>query len=105
MGRLSNDILRVRPVCNICDLDLKAEDNGNGPTVFVMFIVAPILVGLAFWLEVAVAAPYWLHMVIWPALVVDGSIALLRVFKATQTALQFHNKAGEGGLNTFDPRD
>lgn len=105
MGKLFDGLLSVRSVCEICGLDLKAEDSGDGPAVFVMFIVGPVIVGLAFWLEVALAPPYWLHMVIWPPLVVVGSIALLRPFKATLIALQFRNKAGEGGLNTFDPRD
>lgn len=103
MGRLFDGLLSVRPACDICGLDLKAEDSVDGPAVFVMFIVGPIVVGLAFWLEMAVAPPYWLHMVIWPPLVIVGSIALLR--KATLIALQFRNKAGEGGLNTFDSRD
>tara|TARA_Y100000766_G_scaffold272588_1_gene272580 strand:+ start:1125 stop:1442 length:318 start_codon:yes stop_codon:yes gene_type:complete len=105
MGRLFDSLLSVRPVCDICDLDLQAVDSGDGPAVFVMFIVGLAVVGLAFWLEVAFAPPYWLHMLIWPPLIVVGSIALLRLFKATQIALQFRNKAGEGGLNTFDPRD
>ena len=93
------------PVCDICDLDLHAEDNGDGSSVFVMFIVGPAVVSLAFWLEVAVAPPYWLHMVIWPPLVIVRSIALLSPFKATLIALQFRNKAGEVDLNTSDPRD
>ena len=93
------------PVCDICDLDLQAEDNGDGPSVFGVVIVGPAVVSLAFWLKVAVAPPYWFHLVIWPPLVVVRSIALLSPFKATLIALQFRNKGGEGDLNTSDPRD
>ena len=81
------------------------EDSGDGPAIFVMFAIGPIVVGLAVWLEFLLAPPYWLHMVIWPPLVLLGSIALLRPFKATLIALQFRNKAGDTGLNTFDSKD
>ncbi len=105
MERLFDGILNARPVCDICDLGLQAVDSADGPPVFVMFIVGLAVFGLALWLEVAVASPYWLHMLIWPPLVVVGSIALLRLFMATQIALQFRNEAGESGLNTFDSRN
>ena len=105
MERLVGSILNVRPVCDICVLDLQAVDSGDGPPVSVIFIVGLAVIGLAFWLEVAVASPYWLNMLIWPPLVVVDSIALLRLFMATQIALQFRNEAGESGLNTFDPRN
>jgi uncharacterized protein (DUF983 family) len=91
--------------CDNCDLDLEMEDSGDGPAIFVMFAIGPIVVGLAVWLEFLLAPPYWLHMVIWPPLVLLGSIALLRPFKATLIALQFRNKAHHIGLNTFDPKD
>ena len=105
MGRLFDGLLSVRPICDICDLDLQALDRGDGPAAFVMFIVGLAAVGLAFWLEVAVTPPYWFHMLIWPPLIVVGNIALLRLLLATKIALQFRNKAGEGGLKNFDPRD
>ncbi|MEL0021427.1 MAG: DUF983 domain-containing protein, partial [Rickettsiales bacterium] len=59
-------LLTVEDTCAACGLDLKAEDSGDGPAVFVIFIVGPIVVGLAFWLEMSVGPPYWLHMVLWP---------------------------------------
>jgi uncharacterized protein (DUF983 family) len=105
IGRLFRGLLTVDGNCDNCGLDLKVEDSGDGPAVFVMFAIGPIVVGLAVWLEMLFAPPYWLHMVIWPPLVLLGSIALLRPFKATLIALQFRNKAHHIGLNTFDPKD
>ncbi len=105
IGRLFRGLLTVEDTCAACGLDLKAEDSGDGPAVFVIFIVGPIVVGLAFWLEMSVGPPYWLHMVLWPPLIVGGSIALLRPFKAVLIALQFRNKSGDTGHNTFDPKD
>ena len=105
IGRLFRGLLTVDGNCDNCGLDLKVEDSGDGPAVFVMFAIGPIVVGLAVWLEMLFAPPYWLHMVIWPPLVLLGSIALLRPFKAMLIALQFRSKAGDTGLNTFDPKD
>jgi len=104
IGRLFQSLLTVDGKCKFCDLDLKAEDSGDGPAVFGIFAIGPIVVGLAIWLEMSFAPPYWLHLVIWPPFVLLGSIALLRPFKAILIALQFRNKAGDTGLNTFDPK-
>jgi uncharacterized protein (DUF983 family) len=105
IGHLFRSLLTIDGNCDNCDLDLEMEDSGDGPAIFVMFAIGPIVVGLAVWLEFLLAPPYWLHMVIWPPLVLLGSIALLRPFKATLIALQFRNKAHHIGLNTFDPKD
>ena len=105
IGYLFRGLLTIDGNCDNCDLDLEMEDSGDGPAIFVMFAIGPIVVGLAVWLEFLLAPPYWLHMVIWPPLVLLGSIALLRPFKATLIALQFRNKAGDTGLNTFDSKD
>lgn len=101
VGRLYKGLLTVNETCETCGLDLKAEDSGDGPAVFVIFIIGPIAVGLAFWFEVAVAPPYWTHMVIWPPLVVIGSILLLRPLKALLIALQYRHKASDTGKSTF----
>ena len=103
VGPLFDGLLTVTDTCSACGLDLKAEDSGDGPAVFVIFIIAPIVVGLAFWLEVVATPPYWLHLVLWPPLVILSSIFLLRPLKALLIALQFRHKAGDTGQNTFDP--
>jgi uncharacterized protein (DUF983 family) len=105
IGYLFRGLLTIDGNCDNCDLDLEMGDSGDGPAIFVMFAIGPIVVGLAVWLEFLLAPPYWLHMVIWPPLVLLGSIALLRPFKATLIALQFRSKAGDTGLNTFDSKD
>ena len=101
-GPLFAGYLTVAPVCTVCDLDLSAADSGDGPAVFVIFIIGPIVTGLALWFEVAFAPPMWLHIVIWTPVVLGGSMWLLRPFKAILVALQYRHKAGESGTRTFD---
>jgi uncharacterized protein (DUF983 family) len=105
LGALFDGFLTVVPRCSVCDLDLKAADSGDGPAVFVIFIVGPIVTGLALWVEMTFQPPYWLHMVLWGPAVLLGSFALLRPFKATLIALQYKHRAGDTGQHTFQDRD
>lgn len=86
-------LLAVKPRCPSCDLDYSKIDAGDGPAVFVILILGFIVVGLALWVELRFGPPLWLHMVLWTPLILGGSIAMLRPFKATLIALQFRHKA------------
>ncbi len=90
---LFDGLLSVKSRCSSCDLDYSRIDAGDGPAVFVILILGFIVVGLALWVELRFAPPLWLHMVLWTPLILGGSIALLRPFKATLVALQFKHKA------------
>jgi uncharacterized protein (DUF983 family) len=103
-GRLFTEFvhfLRVAKICEICGLDLRPEDSGDGPAVFVMFVTGPLVVALAIVLEVLLRPPLWLHAALWIPTVLITSIALLRPLKAVLIALQYRHRAGEGGKNTF----
>ena len=102
IGPLFDGLLTVSARCARCDLDLSAQDSGDGPAVFVIFIVGPIVVGLALWVEVTFVPPLWLHLVLWVPAIIGGSLLLLRPFKAILIALQYRHKAGEIGTRTFD---
>ncbi|MFN4283038.1 MAG: DUF983 domain-containing protein [Alphaproteobacteria bacterium] len=96
-GALFAGLLTVAPACAVCGLDLAAQDSGDGPAVFVILVLGAIVVGLALAVELTFAPPLWLHMVLWPPLVLGGAIALLRPFKATLIAFQYrHRVAGLG---------
>ena len=92
-GPLYDGLLTVRARCAACDLDLRAQDSGDGPAIFVILILGGIVVGLALLVEVKFQPPLWVHAVLWPGVIFAGAIAMLRVFKATLIALQFHHRA------------
>jgi len=92
-GKLFDGLLSVAPVCSECGLDLKKEDSGDGPAVFVIFILGALVVPLAFLVETVFRPPEWLHMVLWPPVIVAGTIGLLRPFKATLIALQHRHRS------------
>jgi uncharacterized protein (DUF983 family) len=41
-------------------------------------------------------------MVVWPPLILGGSLALLRPMKGVLIALQFHHKASDAGTVDYD---
>ena len=97
-GHVFRGFLSLRPVCEVCGLDLAFADTGDGPAFFVMSIVGIVVVALALWVEFTFEPPIWLHLVLWSALSVLLSVALVRPLKGLMVALQYHHKAEEGRL-------
>jgi uncharacterized protein (DUF983 family) len=96
-GRLFKGLLEVRPSCETCGLDLSKADSGDGPAVFIILILGAVVVLLALGLESLIAPAIWVHMALWPVVIVAGSIWMLRPAKALLIALQFRNKAEDTG--------
>lgn len=83
--------------CSVCGFDLSAADTGDGAQVFVILILGAISAILGFILH-GMNLPMWLIMVILCAVIIGGTVWMLRVIKATLVALQFHHNASEGVL-------
>ena len=73
-------------------LDLTAQDAGDGPAVFVILFLGAIVVGLAALVEINFAPPIWVHLLLWPPVIVVGAVALLRPLKAGLIALQYRHR-------------
>ena len=91
-GKLYDGVLTVAPTCTRCGLDLRAQDAGDGPAVFVVLILGGLTVGLAIIVEILFSPPLWVHAVLWPPLVIGGAILLLRPLKAALIALQYRHR-------------
>ncbi len=85
-------MLTVVPECGVCGLDLSAHDAGDGPAVFVIFLLGAVVVPLALLLESWAAPPMWLHLVIWPPVIVALAVAALRPIKAVLVAFHYKNQ-------------
>jgi len=98
-GRLFKGFLQVAERCDACDLDLSAQDSGDGPAVFIILILGFVVVGLALWVETSFEPPLWVHAVLWPPIILGGALAMLRPLKATMIALQYRHRRHtyEGG--------
>jgi uncharacterized protein (DUF983 family) len=95
-GRLFDGFLKVATRCDACGLDLSYADSGDGPAIFVIFAVAPIVMILAFLVEGLFHPAPWMHLVLWIPATLIFSLALLRPFKGVMLALQYQRQAGQG---------
>jgi uncharacterized protein (DUF983 family) len=92
-GPLFAGFLKVAPRCEVCGLDLSFADSGDGPAVFVIFAVAPIVVILAIAVEALFHLAPWMHLLLWIPTTIVLALLLLRPFKATLLALQYQRGA------------
>lgn len=93
-GALFSGFLKVAPACESCGLEFNFADSGDGPAVFVIFAVAPIVIILAFIVEAVFHPAPWMHLVLWIPTIILLSLWFLRPFKAVMIALQYHRQAG-----------
>jgi uncharacterized protein (DUF983 family) len=94
---LFEGVAQFAPRCRACGLDLSNFNVGDGPAAFLTLIIGGLIVGLALWLEVAVAPPFWVHALLWIPLTFVLVIYGLRVAKAALLASEYQSKAGEAG--------
>ncbi len=97
-GKLFEGFLALKPACEVCGLDYAKADSGDGPAVFVIFIVGFVAVALAFIARYVWYAPMGVALLLSIGFAVLSILALLRPLKATLIALQYANKAEEGRL-------
>jgi uncharacterized protein (DUF983 family) len=95
---LFRNLLEVRDRCEVCGLDLRECDTGDGAAVGVVLVLGAIVVGLAFWVEFHFSPPLWVHAMLWPAVTIPLAILMMRPAKAALVALQFRHRASEMGL-------
>ena len=94
---LFEGVAQFAPKCSSCQLDLNRFNVGDGPAGFLTLIVGGLIVGLALWLEVSLAPPFWVHAVIWTPITFAAVILGLRGAKAALLYAEYDRNAGEAG--------
>jgi len=88
-GKVLEGWLTVAARCEVCGLDLRGEDVGDGPAALVILVLGAIVVAGAVLVEVKVEPPIWVHILIWIPVTLAGTVFLLRVLKAWLIAQQY----------------
>lgn len=97
-GRLFRGYLNVAETCDECGLDLRAHDSGDGPAVIIIFVLGFLVVPLALLVETLAQPPYWVHLVVWPPVILGLALGMLRPIKGFFVAQQYrHRSTGVGG--------
>ena len=95
-GDLYRGYLALKAECTACGLDYSKADSGDGPAVFIIFIVGFLSVALAFIARYAWGMSIGAAFFVSAAFAIMAILALLRPLKAVLIALQYRNKAEEG---------
>lgn len=95
-GKLFAGYLKLADQCDNCGLSYDFADSGDGPAVFVIFLVAPVIVALALIVGALFVIPPWMHLVLWIPTTIILSLALLPPFKGVLVDVQYKNDAHEG---------
>jgi uncharacterized protein (DUF983 family) len=91
-GAIYESFLTFKEHCPVCQLPIAKNDNGDGPAVFLIFILGFALVPLALLVAMNVDWPLWLHGVIWGVVVMVLTVGMLRPAKALTLALQYRHR-------------
>ena len=89
-------VVGFAPACSSCQLDYSSFNVGDGPAAFLTLIVGAIVVLGAVMLELTAGPPFWVHLLIWPAVTLALVVGLLRIGKAVLLASEYRNAAREG---------
>lgn len=96
-GKLFHGFLTVNETCSVCGLNLARTDSGDGPAVFLIFILGFVVVPPALWISLRVDWPLWLHAIVWSVVILGLALGMLRPAKAYVVALQYRHRRTELG--------
>ncbi len=92
-------VIAFAPRCGACGLDFAAFNVGDGPAAFLTLGIGTVITVLAIWLELAVAPPWWVHVLLWLPLTIGGVVGSLRVAKGALLAVEVARGAREGRID------
>ena len=96
-GKLFKGYLSIVDRCSVCGLELARHDSGDGPAVFLIFILGFLVVPVALIVSLNVEWPLWLHALVWGVVILGLALGMLRPAKAYTTALQYKHRRHEMG--------
>ena len=70
-------------------MDLSRHDSGDGSVVPVILFIGTLVCGLLLYAEFRYSPPMWVHMTLWPPVIIFGSLALIRPIKAFFIGVEF----------------
>jgi uncharacterized protein (DUF983 family) len=78
--------------CPSCGFQWAKHDSGDGPAVFLSFILGFSVIPLVLIVDSIYHWPLWLHTIIWSVVILGLSIGLLKPSKALTIALQYMHR-------------
>jgi uncharacterized protein (DUF983 family) len=88
-------LIAVNFRCKACGLDLTKCDIGDGPALAVTIGLSVFFATIALIVEWYIELDYWVHILLWPGLVIGLSILTIRPIKAGLIAIGYWYHAGK----------
>ena len=92
--------IRFAERCRACGLDFAGFNVGDGPAAFLTLGVGTLVTVLAVTVELAFEPPWWVHLLLWPAVTLAAVLVSLRYAKGALIAAEYRNAAREGRLKS-----
>lgn len=89
--------LDVKKTCDHCGLDLSKQDSGDGPAVFLIFILGFLLVPSALLLDSLIRISLFTHIVLWTTIAIGICLFTMQPLKAFVIGLNFKHRNGISG--------
>ena len=89
--------LDVKDVCPFCGYDLKNADSGDGPAVFMIFILGFLMTPLALLVDAYMPMPLWAHSIVWTVVGLMICLLTMQPIKAYVIALNYKHRDGANG--------
>ncbi|PCH98705.1 MAG: hypothetical protein COB76_06805 [Alphaproteobacteria bacterium] len=86
--------LTVKKTCPSCKLKLKNHDSGDGPAVFLVFILGFLLTPSALLLSAYTTIPLWGHAILWTCVALGICIFTMQPLKTFVIALNHKHRNG-----------
>ena len=90
--------VRFADRCSNCGLDFRGFNVGDGAAAFLILVLGAITAAAAIIVELKFSPPFWLHIILWPPIVLVLTIFSLRASKGVLLALEFSHAAREGRI-------
>ncbi len=90
--------LDVITECASCGLNVRNQDSGDGPAVFLTFILGFLLTPMALILDNMFVVPLWAHAIIWTFAAIGCCIIMMQPLKAYVMALNYKHRGETHGV-------
>ena len=91
--------IKFADCCDACGLDFRSFNVGDGAAAFLILILGAIMAAAAIVVELRFSPPFWVHMILWPPILLVLTILSLRASKGVLLALEFRHAAREGRIS------
>lgn len=101
-GRLFKSLLSFTDDCSACGADFTDEDAGDGPAIFVIFIVGIFIVPMALGFHMILDPPMLVTFILWSLIIIAVSLWLLRLLRGVMFNIAWQRNAREVRMQDFE---